>query len=216
MNSEKKLKLISEQSFDYEVKEKDGAAWIEGVFALIDKLNENNRIYPRDVFEKSLKMYTEKFIKNRNAVGELGHPDTAEINPSRISHVIPEELHIEGNTVVGRAKILKEIAYGQIAYNLLKEGVRLGISTRGLGSLRPIQESEGEPVYEVEEYMLIAFDLVINPSSGHFVNGILESKEFVLKENGAIIEIPKSGFYRRPRKIEPVDLLTFVEFAIKT
>jgi hypothetical protein len=149
---------------------------IRGVFAQADIANKNGRIYPKHVLEKAVDEYNKEFISNSRSLGELNHPDDPTVNPERACILI-KELKFDGSNVIGRAKVLST-PHGLIVRKLLEDGVQLGVSTRGLGSLK--KSPSGEDVYEVDEdYTLQAIDVVHAPSGPScFVNGILENVEF--------------------------------------
>ena len=160
------------------VEEKDGKKhmFIEGIFLQGNLKNRNGRFYPTEVLEKEVGRYNESYVSKGRALGELGHPDGPTVNLDRVSHKIID-LHREGNNFVGKAKLL-ETPMGVIAKNLLDEGVSLGVSSRGMGSLRDTNEG-----YKVvgEDFMLAtAADIVADPSAPDaFVNGIMEGVDWV-------------------------------------
>lgn len=177
------MKLIKEVAHElkYLVEEnKTGGknVFIEGIFAQADKQNKNKRIYGKSIMEREVEKYQE-LIGQKRSLGELGHPDNPSINLHQVSHLITS-LNMEGSDVIGRAKIL-ETPMGTIAKNLIENGVQLGVSTRGLGSLK--MNSEG--VNEVQDdFHLATVDIVADPSAPDaFVQGIMESAEWIL-ENG--------------------------------
>jgi hypothetical protein len=149
--------------------------YIEGVFLQGDIKNRNGRIYPSAVLSKEVDKYTESFISKGRALGELGHPEGPTINLDRVSHKIVS-LKKEGSNFVGKAKLL-ETPMGKIASNLLNEGVKLGVSSRGMGSL----ELKNGVNYVKDDFMLAtAADIVADPSAPDaFVEGIMEGKEWV-------------------------------------
>ena len=173
------MKLIVEHIEDIELltEEKDGKeyTYIQGVFLQGDIKNRNGRVYPMPVLQREVTNYNENFVQKSRALGELGHPDGPTINLDRVSHKIVE-LYQDGSNYVGKAKLL-ETPMGQIAKNLLREGVQLGVSSRGVGSL----ESKGGSNYVRDDFMLTtAADIVADPSAPDaFVNGIMEGKEWV-------------------------------------
>tara|TARA_A100001201_G_scaffold23665_1_gene26958 strand:- start:381 stop:1025 length:645 start_codon:yes stop_codon:yes gene_type:complete len=181
------MKLIVEHIEDIELltEEKDGKeyTYIQGVFLQGDIKNRNGRVYPMPVLQREVTNYNENFVNKSRALGELGHPDGPTINLDRVSHKIVE-LYQDGSNYVGKAKLL-ETPMGQIAKNLLREGVQLGVSSRGVGSL----ESKGGSNYVRDDFMLTtAADIVADPSAPDaFVNGIMEGKEWVWN-NGAFKE----------------------------
>ena len=174
------MKLITEEieSAKILIEEKDGkkSMFIEGVFLQGNLKNRNNRMYPVEILEREVQRYTESFISKGRALGELGHPDGPTVNLDRVSHKIVD-LHREGTNFIGKAKLL-DTPMGVIAKSLLDEGVTLGVSSRGMGSLRDTQEG-----YKVvgEDFMLAtAADIVADPSAPDaFVNGIMEGVEWV-------------------------------------
>ena len=181
------MKLIVEHIEDIKLltEEKDGKeyTYIQGVFLQGDIKNRNGRVYPMPVLQREVTNYNENFVQKSRALGELGHPDGPTINLDRVSHKIVE-LYQDGSNYVGKAKLL-ETPMGQIAKNLLREGVQLGVSSRGVGSL----ESKDGSNYVRDDFMLTtAADIVADPSAPDaFVNGIMEGKEWVWN-NGAFKE----------------------------
>jgi len=181
------MKLIVEHIEDIKLltEEKDGKeyTYIQGVFLQGDIKNRNGRVYPMPVLQREVTNYNENFVQKSRALGELGHPDGPTINLDRVSHKIVE-LYQDGSNYVGKAKLL-ETPMGQIAKNLLREGVQLGVSSRGVGSL----ESKGGSNYVRDDFMLTtAADIVADPSAPDaFVNGIMEGKEWIWN-NGAFKE----------------------------
>jgi len=154
---------------------------IEGIFAQAERPNRNGRSYPLPVMEKAVGNYTKDFVGNGRAVGELNHPDGPTINLDKVSHLITD-MNWKGNDVVGRAKIL-DTPNGKIVKNLLDGGVKLGVSTRGMGSL----EKCNDVMVVKDDYILNAVDIVQDPSApGAFVNGIMEGVEWIW--NNGIIE----------------------------
>tara|TARA_A100001234_G_scaffold164801_1_gene146055 strand:+ start:595 stop:1239 length:645 start_codon:yes stop_codon:yes gene_type:complete len=173
------MKLITESIEDIKIltEEKDGEKhlYIEGVFLQSEIKNRNGRIYPFDVLNKEVERYSEEYVKAGRALGELGHPDGPTVNLDRVSHKITS-LKAEGNNFMGKARIL-DTPMGKIAKSLLGEGVKLGVSSRGMGSLK---EDNGVK-YVSDDFMLAtAADIVADPSAPDaFVNGIMEGKEWV-------------------------------------
>ena len=151
--------------------------FIEGIFLVGDQVNRNNRMYKMDTLRKEVHRYTEELINNNRALGELGHPNTPSLNLERVSHKIVS-LKENGNTFVGKALIL-ETPYGQIAKNLIDNGVKLGVSSRALGTLS--LNKEGYSVVNDDLKIFTAADIVADPSApGAFVNGLMEDKEWIL------------------------------------
>lgn len=170
---------------------------IEGIFAQAENKNRNGRIYPKVVMEKAIKEYDEKQIKSRRAVGELNHPDGPTVNLDKVSHLITE-LKMEGNDVVGKARIL-DTPMGMVVKGLLDGEVQLGVSTRGMGSL----ENRNGVMYVKEDFMLNTIDIVQDPSApAAFVNGIMEGVEWIW-DNGVIkpqeIERMETEIRKAPR-----------------
>jgi hypothetical protein len=182
------MKLITENIEEIQVltEEKDGKKthYIEGIFLQGDITNRNGRNYPVNILEREVTKYNENFVGTGRALGELGHPDGPTINLDRVSHKILS-LKREGSNFIGKAKLL-ETPMGKIAKNLLDEGVKLGVSSRGLGS---IVEKDGIN-FVGEDFMLAtAADIVADPSAPDaFVEGIMEGKEWVW-ESGMLREV---------------------------
>tara|TARA_B100002019_G_scaffold263832_1_gene252156 strand:+ start:2363 stop:3013 length:651 start_codon:yes stop_codon:yes gene_type:complete len=174
------MKLIREEIEKVEVitETKNGkkTLYIQGPFLQTEQQNRNGRVYRRNVMEREVKRYTDEHISKGRALGELGHPDGPTINLDRVSHKIVS-LEQKGNDFIGKAQILST-PMGKIAESLLKEGVCLGVSSRGIGSLRPTKEGYSEVG---EDFMLAtAADIVADPSAPDaFVQGIMEGKEWV-------------------------------------
>ena len=180
LSQNKKMKLIREEIEKVEVitETKNGkrTLYIQGPFLQTEQQNRNGRVYRRNVMEREVKRYTDEHISKGRALGELGHPDGPTINLDRVSHKIVS-LEQKGNDFIGKAQILST-PMGKIAESLLKEGVCLGVSSRGIGSLRPTKEGYSEVG---EDFMLAtAADIVADPSAPDaFVQGIMEGKEWV-------------------------------------
>ena len=183
------MKLISEEAINVEFlteATKSGGKnyFIEGIFMQANKKNRNGRVYPTEILQKEAKRYTTEFIKKKRAFGELGHPDGPTVNLERVSHMI-EELEEVGQNFMGRAKIL-DTPYGKIVKNLIDEGAQLGVSSRGMGSLKPGRNG----ISEVQDdfYLATAADIVADPSAPDaFVHGIMEGKEWIW-DNGLLKE----------------------------
>ena len=174
---------ITQVKFLSEEKEGKKNHFIEGVFLQAELQNKNGRKYPVKTLEREVAKYDEHHIRKGRALGELGHPDGPSINLDRVSHKI-ESLKQEGNNFIGRAKIL-DTPMGAIAKNLLDEGVRLGVSSRGMGSLK---KEEGCNVVCDDFMLATAADIVADPSAPDaFVDGIMEGKEWVW-DNGLLKE----------------------------
>ena len=176
------MKLIKEinQELNYLTEQREDGGknvYIEGIFMQANKENKNGRVYPKAIMEKEVSRY-QQLIKEKRSLGELGHPPNPSINLNQVSHLITE-LTFMGDDVMGRAKIL-DTPMGNIAKNFINEGVRLGVSSRGLGSLKM-----KNGVNEVQDdFHLATVDIVADPSAPDaFVEGIMESKDWIL-ENG--------------------------------
>ena len=182
------MKLISEEATNVEFlteATKTGKNYfIEGVFMQAETKNRNGRIYPKEVLVKEAKRYTKEFIESKRAFGELGHPDGPTVNLERVSHMITELVEVDQN-FMGRAKIM-DTPYGKIVKNLIDEGARLGVSSRGMGSLKP--GKDGIQEVQSDFYLATAADIVADPSAPDaFVAGIMEGKEWVW-DNGLLKE----------------------------
>ena len=190
------MKLITEQIEDVQIliEEKDGKKllYIEGVFLQSELKNRNGRMYPFDVLSREVERYTEEYVKPKRALGELGHPDGPTINLDRVSHRITS-LRAEGHNFIGKAQIL-DTPMGNIAKSLLGEGVQLGVSSRGMGS---IDKREDISIVRDDFFLTTAADIVADPSAPDaFVNGIMEGKEWIW-DNGILKEakVDKYGRY---------------------
>ena len=174
------MKLIREEieSVDFIVEERNGkkSMYIEGIFLQGDIQNRNGRMYPIDTLRKEVQRYNESNIVTGRALGELGHPDGPTVNLDRVSHKIVS-LKESGSNFIGKAKIL-DTPMGQIAKSLIGEGVKLGVSSRGIGSLKPTKE--GFNVVGDDFMLATAADIVSDPSAPDaFVEGIMEGKEWI-------------------------------------
>ena len=174
------MKLITEQIDDIEIlsEEKNGKKhlYIEGTFLQGNIKNRNGRMYPMETLAREVDKYSNTYIKSGRAMGELGHPDGPIVNLDRVSHLITSLVQ-EGSNFKGKAKIL-DTPMGQIAKSLLDEGVRLGVSSRGVGSLK--LNREGVNVVADDFMLATVADIVADPSAPEaFVNGIMEGKEWV-------------------------------------
>ena len=184
---QKTMKLITEQIEEVKFLTEDNNGkknhYIQGVFLQGEIKNRNGRVYPIDILEREVSRYTTENISKNRALGELGHPEGPTVNLDRASHKI-ESLVREGNNYIGKAKLL-DTPMGQIAKSLLDEGVSLGVSSRGVGSLREM----GGANYVRDDYQLAtAADIVADPSAPDaFVEGIMEGKEWVW-DNGLLKE----------------------------
>jgi len=156
---------LSPQQIQESLKENNGKLVVKGVLQRADAKNQNGRIYPREVLVRESKKYNENFIKQSRALGELDHPDSSVVNLQNVSHNITE-MHFEGDNLLGTVEILTTPS-GNILRELFKNGIKLGISSRGMGSVEAIQEDDSKsPVMKVgNDFELIAFDFVSNPST---------------------------------------------------
>ena len=216
------MKLISEQWSDdvnylVEVDSKTGKknAYIEGVMLQTEVKNKNGRVYPKEVMQKEVKRYTKEYIDNNRAYGELGHPEGPTINLERTSHLITD-LYEDGNNFVGKAKILST-PMGNIVKNLLDDGARLGVSSRGMGSLKASNAKGGVQMVQSDFQLATAADIVADPSAPDaFVDGVMEGVEWIW-DNGVIkaqkIEEYKHSIQRaKTRKLQEVKLNVFNDF----
>lgn len=170
--------------------------YIEGPFLIAEQGNRNRRMYKLETLKREVDRYNEEFIKTNRALGELGHPDTPTINLERVSHLITE-LRQEGNTFIGKAKIL-DTPYGQIVKNFIDNGVNLGVSSRGMGSLVP--GDNGLNIVQDDFRLATAADIVADPSApGAFVNGIMEGKNWLFVE-GRFVEVDIDNAKRQIKK----------------
>ena len=174
------MKLITEQIDDVEVivENRIGkkSLFIEGIFLQGDIKNRNGRMYPMDTLRREVTRYNEAFVESGRAVGELGHPEGPTVNLDRVSHKIVS-LRESGSNYVGKAKILST-PMGKIAQNLIDEGVKLGVSSRGLGTLAT--NNEGVKIVSDDFTLATAADIVADPSAPDaFVQGIMEGKDWV-------------------------------------
>ena len=157
------------------MKENNGKLVVKGVLQRANAKNQNGRVYPRDILVRESKKYDENFVKQNRALGELDHPDSSVVNLQNVSHNV-KEMHFEGDNLVGTVEILTTPS-GNILRELFKNGIKLGISSRGLGSVEMVQEANGDTVSKVgDDFELIAFDFVSNPSThGAFLHPMNES-----------------------------------------
>jgi hypothetical protein len=189
------MKLISEsiEDVDYLIEDDEGKKnyKIRGPFLQAEIKNRNGRIYPMSILEKEVNRYNKEYIQKNRAFGELGHPDGPTVNLERVSHMITA-LHPDGTNFIGEAKIM-DTPYGKIVKNLIDEGAKLGVSSRGMGSLAP---QRGAHVVKDDFYLATAADIVADPSAPNaFVEGIMEGKEWVW-DNGAVKEMDIDAYKR--------------------
>jgi hypothetical protein len=213
------MKLIKEitETVSYLVEDADGkkSLHIEGPFLVAEKKNRNGRLYEYNTMKKEVARYTEEYINKHRAFGELGHPESPSINLDRVSHMITS-LKEDGTQWIGKAKIL-DTPMGNIARSLIEGGAQLGVSSRGMGSLKNVN---GVNVVQPDFYLATAADIVADPSApGAFVQGIMEGKEWMLvngvwtevEYSQAVNEIKKAS----SREIEEVSLRIFENFMKK-
>lgn len=180
------MKLIKEEvnqiNFLTEMNEKTGQKemFIEGIFMQAETKNRNGRVYPFDVLNKEVERYNRDYVNKNRAFGELGHPDSPTINLDRVSHMITK-LYPDGNNIMGKAKIM-DTPNGKIVKSLLDGGASLGVSTRGVGSLKP---HNGYQLVQDDFHLATAADIVADPSAPNaFVQGIMENAEWILTDTG--------------------------------
>ena len=211
------VKLISEeiQDVEYITEQKENGKKnykIKGIFMQADIKNRNGRIYPQEVLEKEVRRYNKDQINNNRAYGELGHPEGPTINLERASHMITK-LFPDGKNFIGEAKVLST-PMGEIVKNLLDDGAKLGVSSRGMGSLN---QKNGANYVRDDFYLATAADIVADPSAPNaFVQGIMEGKEWVWN-HGTLVEAElvrmKDRIERRTRsRHAKEDALEFANF----
>ena len=212
------MKLITETTLGVKLltEEKNGTKnyFIEGVFMQSETKNRNGRIYPLATMSKEIERYNKEYVAQNRAMGELGHPEGPTVNLERVSHII-KDLKQDGNDVYGRAKIM-DTPYGKIVKNLMDEGAKLGVSSRGMGTLK---EQDGVNVVQ-EDFMLASVDVVADPSAPNaFVNGIMEGKEWIW-DNGIIKPVQIESYKRiiektASRNLEEQAIKLFADFIAK-
>jgi len=208
------MKLITEHTneIEYLTEGKGKEQYIKGIFMQSDIKNQNGRVYPHAVLKKEVSNFNNKYVKEGRALGELGHPMGPVINLDRVSHVI-KELVEDGKNFVGKAKVM-DTPNGKIVKNFISEGVKLGVSSRGMGSLKTNKKG----VNEVQsDFVLSTVDIVADPSAPDaFVNGIMEGKEWIW-ENGVIKEqdidaMKKTIINAKMKELEQKKLEVFQKF----
>ena len=208
------MKLITEHTDDIQIitEEKDGkkAYFIEGVFMQSDIKNRNGRVYPNGVLVKEAMRYNKEFVESNRAMGELGHPEGPQLNLDRVSHII-KEMKVDGKNIWGKAKVM-DTPYGKIVKNMIDEGVKFGVSSRGVGSLKTTKDG----INEVQnDFNLAAVDIVADPSAPDaFVEGVMEGKEWVYENgNWRQVEAIRQTIKRTSkRNLEEVKLQAFNAF----
>ena len=199
------MKLITEVNESIKVLEEqfngEKRYFIEGIFLQAEKKNRNGRVYPKETLKKEVRKYNKEFVEQSRAFGELGHPDGPTVNLERVSHMITE-LYEDGDNFIGKAKIMST-PYGKIVENLLADGAKLGVSSRGMGSL---EEKGGANIVQSDFTLATAADIVADPSAPDaFVNGIMEGKEWVW-DNGVLQEVQIDKYHRSIKKASSRDL----------
>lgn len=205
------MKLIIEQTNQVEIlTETVGGKkrlFIEGVYMTADAKNKNGRIYPREILFNSTQNYIDEYVSQSRALGELNHPEGPTINLDKVSHII-KELRFEGSDVIGKAKILDDTPMGIIAKALIDEGVKLGVSSRAVGTV--FEDVDADIVQS--DLVLCAIDIVADPSAHRaFVNGIMENKEWI--RNGKIWK--EMDAEKAKQQIERVSKINREKYALK-
>ena len=168
---------VTPEQINESISNNGGKLIVHGVLQRAEAKNQNGRVYPREILERESKKYTQEFVAQKRALGELDHPDSSVVNLANVSHNV-SEMHWEGQNLVGTVEVLGTPS-GNILKELFKAGIKLGISSRGMGSVEPMQEGDGQKVGQ--DFELIAFDFVSNPSThGAFLHPIKESVEKVV------------------------------------
>ena len=214
------VKLIAEavEDVEYITEEKEGGGKnykIRGIFMQADIKNRNGRVYPMEILGEEVKKYNKNFIEQNRAFGELGHPDGPTVNLERVSHMITS-LKPDGKNFIGEAKIM-DTPMGKIVKNLMDEGAKLGVSSRGMGSLR---QKGGANVVSDDFYLATAADIVADPSAPNaFVEGIMEGKEWVWN-NGSLVEahvakLKKKFDVKKHQRQVNLEALEFAKFLEK-
>ncbi len=216
------MKLIAETNFDsirpVITEAKDGKGkdyFIEGIFMQGGIKNRNGRMYPMETLDKEVERYNDTFVKNNRAYGELGHPDGPTINLERVSHMI-KDLRREGQDYIGKAKVM-DTPYGKIVKSLIDEGASLGVSSRGMGSIK--QTAEGINEVQGDFQLATAGDIVADPSAPNaFVNGVMEGVEWIYdaasnswQSQKVIEEIQNTGI-RSARELQERKIELFSKF----
>ena len=207
---------VEEVQYITEAKEGGGKNYkIKGIFLQADIKNRNGRVYPMEILQKEVARYNKKFINENRAYGELGHPEGPTVNLERVSHMVTE-LYPDGKNFVGEAKIM-ETPMGKIVKNIMNEGGKLGVSSRGMGSLN---QKNGANYVRDDFYLATAADIVADPSAPNaFVEGIMEGKEWVWN-NGALIEselveLRRKFDVKKRKRDAKVEALEFAKFLKK-
>lgn len=210
------MKLITETVEEIKVitEENNGVKtlYIQGPFLVAETKNRNGRSYPVSVLENEVNRYMKEYVEKNRAFGELGHPESPTINLERVSHMITN-ITKNGNVFEGKAKVL-DTPMGKIAKNLMEAGATLGVSSRGMGSLK---NEGGVNVVQPDFYLATAADIVADPSApGAFVQGIMEGKEWVW-DNGLVKEVNVNEYYEqiksaKQKQLDEISLKIFENF----
>lgn len=198
------MKLISEDILDIEPLNEgtNKDLYIQGKFLMFNEQNRNGRVYPEKVLDKAVAKYTKEYVDSRRAMGELNHPPHPQVNPERAA-VLTTDLWKEGNFYMGKAKVLTSTPMGKIVEGLLKDGVQLGVSSRGVGS---IKESRGLKEVQSDFMLTAAIDVVADPSVKYaYVEGVYESMDYHIQE-GILIESAAQQFEDIIKKASKKDL----------
>lgn len=213
------MKLITEtvEEVKYITEENNGVKtlYIQGPFLVAETKNRNGRSYPVTVLENEVNRYMKEYVDKNRAFGELGHPESPTINLERVSHMITN-IKRNGNVFEGKAKVL-DTPMGKIAKNLMEAGATLGVSSRGMGSLKNV---DGVNIVQPDFYLATAADIVADPSApGAFVQGIMEGKEWVW-DNGLVKEININQYHdqiksAKQKQLDEISLKIFENFLSK-
>lgn len=213
------MKLITETVEEIKVitEENNGVKtlYIQGPFLVAETKNRNGRSYPVSVLENEVNRYMTEYVNKNRAFGELGHPESPTINLERVSHMITN-ITRNGNVFEGKAKVL-DTPMGKIAKNLMEAGATLGVSSRGMGSLKNVN---GVNIVQPDFYLATAADIVADPSApGAFVQGIMEGKEWVW-DNGLVKEVNVHEYYEqikgaKQKQLDDISLKIFENFLSK-
>ena len=217
------MKLITElnESVEFIVEKNesgDKSHFIKGIFMQAEQKNRNGRMYPVQVLRNEVNRYNEEYVQKNRAFGELGHPDGPTINLDRVSHMIKDIQEDGSNNFIGKAKIM-DTPYGKIVKNLIDEGANLGVSSRGMGSLKA-DKRDGTQVVQDDYRLATAADIVADPSAPNaFVQGIMEGREWVW-DNGVlreqeIAEYKESIEKEHRSRLEEAKLKVFKNFLSK-
>ena len=184
---------VKPEQISESIKENDGKLIVRGVLQRAEAKNQNGRVYPREILAREAKKYEKEFISQRRAMGELDHPESSVVNLQNVSHNV-KDMHWEGDNLLGTVEVLGTPS-GNILKELFKSGIKLGISSRGMGSVETVTEDSGDSVVKVQpDFELIAFDFVSNPSThGAFM--------YAMKEGVEVMSESTSGAYCKVESI---------------